>query len=249
MREPSKLELKIRDAMSKRKISEMPQDELLMCIKKLINRTVMSLGVQAPQESFIEMLSVEVVEHLVDNYEKFSCAEVELCFSLGSKGQFGDFYGSNMRTFVAWLKAYKNSSDRHDAMDLNREKAAESDLEPRERILRGRPIHDYSREVFRAYKAGISLENFSPCLVYEHLQEIKAINDTDEEKRAAMDQITSEPVTILGVPLEGEAKKGVVAARAMRLLLERHFDRWIAEAEAKKQKEEAAKVKKPTLAA
>lgn len=53
----------------------------------------------------------------------------------------------------------------------------------------------------------------------------------------------SQEVSIMGVPLEGEAKRGIASARAMSYLLKKNFDRMIAEQKSERMETEIESIR------
>lgn len=181
---------------------------------------------------------------LQKGYSGLTFGEVSICFTMGAQGLFGDYHGMNLSTFRNWLVAYKNCSERQTVLGRLQKRTAKSDFVPYERYLRGMDEMTYARGVYRAYKWGWDIEQYNTCIVYLILQKYGVINDSPEEKKAALDLF--QEVSIMGVRLTGEARRGLAGAQAMGYLLKKNFDRMIEEQKRKEleqqQQEEATQV-------
>lgn len=122
-------------ARLKPKISELPSDAesenlYLNSLKGLIMKTYADCGQVLNYESYI-VDGVEIkpikfqVKELSDDIDKYfvflTLDEIYIAFSEGVRGVYGEFYGLNNVTYFKWLKSYKESEQRRNALfELNK---------------------------------------------------------------------------------------------------------------------------------
>ena len=239
-----RLEDEIFESLDHRKIEEMDTDEISCSLNAQMLRTCMSMGLQTPNDSFLVVIVTDMIDVLRSDFPRFTLQEVFICLKMGVQGKFGNFYGANLSTFRNWLIAYKNCSERQAALGRLHKKDDKDTSCSYKRYLRGMDEMTYARGVYRAYKWGWDIEQYNTCIVYMILEKHGIIHDTIKEKEEAYRRFWH--VSILGVPLTGEARRGLAGAQAMGYLLKKNFDRMIEEQKRKEleqqQQEEATQV-------
>ena len=89
------------------RIESYTTDVLLTRVSMLLRQTYVLVGFQTPDENDLAIITAKLTSDLFESYRYLTCGEVSLCFELGSKGEYGEFMGLNMRTFTRWLKVRK----------------------------------------------------------------------------------------------------------------------------------------------
>ena len=107
-------EKRISQATEGRKIREYEPTNLALEMVKLLPRFYIITGFQMPMVEDMTLIARKLATDLLESYAFLSVEEVELCFELGARGQYGDFAGLNLRTFHRWLRIYKTSEARPD---------------------------------------------------------------------------------------------------------------------------------------
>ena len=87
------------------RIADLPREALIDRLSGILSGTYILVGFQIPAISDITLLTAKLATDLLESYASLSVEEVELCFELGARGQYGDFAGLNLRTFHRWLGA------------------------------------------------------------------------------------------------------------------------------------------------
>ena len=100
-------------AASGTRIADLPREALIDRLSGILSGTYILVGFQIPAISDITLLTAKLATDLLESYAFLSVEEVELCFELGARGQYGDFAGLNLRTFHRWLRIYKTSEARY----------------------------------------------------------------------------------------------------------------------------------------
>ena len=95
------------------RIADLPREALIDRLSGILSGTYILVGFQIPAISDITLLTAKLATDLLESYAFLSVEEVELCFELGARGQYGDFAGLNLRTFHRWLRIYKTSEARY----------------------------------------------------------------------------------------------------------------------------------------
>lgn len=128
-------ERKIAMARLKPKICDLPTDEksenlYLHALKSLIMKTYADCGQVISNESyFVDGVEIKPIKFQVQelskdidkNFNKLTVEELYIAFSEGVRGVYGEFYGLNNVTYFKWLKAYKDSETRRNALfELNK---------------------------------------------------------------------------------------------------------------------------------
>jgi hypothetical protein len=75
-------------------------------IHQSINRSIADKGVNMDIED-MNYLKRTVTDDILKDFPTLSLQDISLCFSMGVRGNLGDYFGLNVVTFYGWLKKYK----------------------------------------------------------------------------------------------------------------------------------------------
>jgi uncharacterized protein (DUF433 family) len=75
-------------------------------IHQSINRSIADKGVNMLLED-LDYLKRSVTEDILKDFPTLTLQDVQLCFSMGVRGNLGEYFGMNVVTFYNWLKTYK----------------------------------------------------------------------------------------------------------------------------------------------
>lgn len=75
-------------------------------IHQSINRSLADKGVSMDIED-MKYLKKSVTDDILKDFSTLSLQDINLCFSMGVRGNLGEYYGLNVVTFYGWLKKYK----------------------------------------------------------------------------------------------------------------------------------------------
>ena len=221
------LDNRLRLAVGEHRVSTYPLQEILPYVNRILLQTYALVGFKPPSEHDLGLLIAKVATDLQESYPSLTLQEVELCFELGAKGEYGDFMGLNLRTITRWLKTYQTSELRYRAI-VERERQAQAALPPVSDIYKEEHERTYLLRVFEQYRAGYPLDRLYPARVYRSLQERGIIRNTAEEKWEAMRQAAGyQPAGNMIV--SEDVRQVLVKQQAMAILLKRFFDRLIKE--------------------
>ncbi len=147
--------------------------------------------------------------------------EISICFELGAKGQFGEYFGLNWRTITKWLRGYQQCDLRYRAkLAVEAEKKA---LPPVSEAYNLQAENRFLQNSFRRYKESGSMERVMSVKVYQTLQERGIIHNTREEKYHAISLFERwKPAS--GAWMPEEMRQSRIKTLAQEWLLKQYFD-------------------------
>ena len=167
-------------------VSKCTQQELIQHITQLLIRINALTGFTPPAQNDFAVLVTMLASELLESFRGLTLGEVSICFERGAKGDWGDFMGLNIRTFVRWLKQYQTSDFRYRAVTAVQQAAGNKALEAVTEAEKERSSHDFLQRAYQHYLAGGDMQRLMTTRIYRMLQERNLICHTPEEKWAAM---------------------------------------------------------------
>ena len=122
--------LRLMRALEGAAIRTIESETLTDRLTAIVGQTYLLLGYQTPDSRTLAILVAKIASDLVESYGFMTVEEVSYCFDLGAKGLLGDFAGMNMRTVTRWLKGYKHSDIRYQAIMALRAERMRATLPP-----------------------------------------------------------------------------------------------------------------------
>jgi hypothetical protein len=136
------------EALRSPRILDMKKGEALEAILDVISVTFFVTG-QKADEKLLAVLSKSTYEEVKEYFKWLRVGEIKLAMAKGARGEYGDFYGLNIRTFHQWIKGYQMSEIRKE--ELSRLKS--DDPEPLANVDRNKVSSDYWRTVLAIFEA------------------------------------------------------------------------------------------------
>ena len=167
-------------------VSKCTQQELIQHITQLLIRINALTGFTPPAQNDFAVLVTMLASELLESFRGLTPGEVSICFERGAKGDWGDFMGLNIRTFVRWLKQYQTSDFRYRAVTAARQAEGNKAIEAVSESERERSSNDFLQRTYQRFLNGEPMERLMPARAYRMLQERNLICHTAEEKWAAM---------------------------------------------------------------
>ena len=221
------MEIRLQRAVDERRIVTYTPEEIVPVVNRILLQSYVLVGFTPPKNADVALLTTKLTADLQESYPSLTLQEVEICFELGAKGEYGDFMGLNLRTFTRWLKSYQTSELRYRAV-LERERKAQAALPSVSEAYKEEHERSFLLRVFEQYRAGYPLDRLYPARVYRSLQERGYIYTTPEEKWEAVRQSAGyQPAGNMIV--SEDVRQLLVRQQAMALLLQQFFDRLIEE--------------------
>ena len=87
------------------KIKDVSMEALTAFMMSIIGKTFLSLG-QKPDKETAQLTIGELCTDLVKYNGTLSCEEITIAFKNGYRGQYGEYFGLNNKTYFQWVNAY-----------------------------------------------------------------------------------------------------------------------------------------------
>ena len=187
----------------------------------IISQCAMLMGFKVPESRELTLMAGKVTADLYESYPFLRLGEISICFELGAKGQFGEYFGLNWRTITKWLRGYQQCDLRYRAkLAVEAEKKA---LPPVSEAYNLQAENRFLQNSFRRYKESGSMERVMSVKVYQTLQERGIIHNTREEKYHAISLFERwKPAS--GAWMPEEMRQSRIKTLAQEWLLKQYFD-------------------------
>jgi hypothetical protein len=165
------------------KISEYKdKNEVSLKIDEIINYTFAYKGQTPSSQREYEFMSTAIKEDVFLKFYSYTIEDVENAFKLGVRGELGDYYGLNPKTFYSWLKDYKEK-----VLDPTISKVYKSLPAPQKTTPNQKEIDEYSKRLvcdvyMKLCKENVYEFNDIGNLIYNFLERIGLINFSSKEK-------------------------------------------------------------------
>ena len=188
---------------------------------ELITQCAMLMGFKVPELRELTLMAGKVTADLYESYPFLRLGEISICFELGAKGQFGEYFGLNWRTITKWLRGYQQCDLRYRAkLAVEAQKKA---LPPVSEAYNLQAENRFLQNSFRRYKESGSMERVMSVRVYQTLQERGIIRNTREEKYHAI-SLFERWKPAAGAWMTEEMRQSRIKTLAQEWLLKQYFD-------------------------
>lgn len=106
----------IQQAITLQPIRELQEAEVFKPMVVNIGRLFALKGQQAETED-LKFMGRELMQSVKERYPGLTVQEIAIALDKGVKGDYGDYYGLNVITFLDWIKAYSISEARRRALE------------------------------------------------------------------------------------------------------------------------------------
>lgn len=172
-------------ALKSDKISDIPLETLVTKVKTMLSSVYILTGFSTPNPKDLGALVAKVTSDLKQYHGGLSVNEVSVCLENGSKDEYGEFMGINVRTITKWLKAYKTSDKRYKTI-IEIEKTAQA-LPPPGKEYGDQKMREMSLRYFDSFKQ-TGDPGFACVTVYQFLQKKGVITHSLEVKIKAFNE-------------------------------------------------------------
>ena len=236
----------VKTALRSPRVRDLEEVSIQKPIGALIARVYALKGANLAPED-LRFMANELARSVKERFPGLSVEEVGIALDKGVKGDYGEYFGLSVITFLSWLRSYQESGLRSTAQDEIAPKAIAQTRTITERELRIME-RENALDSFKRYKAGHRpLLPVVSARTYDSLVSLGMISDTKEEKLRAMEEakaikkeeivvdrlkktyILSRSIDKLSNVLSQELTEtnpGLII-RAKEVLLLRYFDRLI----------------------
>lgn len=102
-------------ALTSGKFLDLNKHEGVKILADIISKIQFEAGQMMSEKD--KFLNAELMhEEIRSNFAFIRTEEIRLAFANGVRGEYGDFYGLNIKTFYSWLKNYQTSEKRRSEM-------------------------------------------------------------------------------------------------------------------------------------
>lgn len=109
--ELAKIENKYMVALTSGKFLDMNKQEGVKILADIISKIQFEAGQMMSEKD--KFLNAELMhDEIKTNFSFIRTEEIRLAFANGVRGEYGEFYGLNIKTFYSWLKNYQTSEKR-----------------------------------------------------------------------------------------------------------------------------------------
>lgn len=181
-------------AINGEKLRDYSEVDLQNSLLQLIAKTHISIGQKfdKDQSEMANLTVNELASDLKKHSGNLAFGEVELAFKNGYKGEYGEFFGLNNRTYFHWISAYSYCQNRMRVLAAIAEekekcnKPKELSEQEKEAIVRNGCIQEFTR-----------FKNFGTCedfgnVKYNYLDKLGLIPFSKERKANIMERVKSE---------------------------------------------------------
>ena len=204
----------------------------------LLTGKVQAIAGQVIESEIYDITLCELEKDIRIKYNTFTLPELEFAMLKGAKGEYGEYYGLNMKTFTHWLNEYRFSPERLEAVRQRTEAAkqlpAKTTVSQPEifRLAARKALDDLC-----AYKNGKQTFDMG-CTTYNFLTRLGLLRVSADDKwrlfRKAETQIREEkkklrrpgmifrPTTEM-TERDKQTEKNIICERAKKLALKEYF--------------------------
>ena len=214
-------EEKLKLVLQQPPVKELNESDVGDKMVELITQCAMLMGLKVPELRELTLMAGKVTADLYETYPFLRLGEISICFELGAKGQFGEYFGLNWRTITKWLRGYQQCDLRYRAkLAVEAQKKA---LPPVSEAYNLQAENRFLQNSFRRYKESGSMERVMSVRVYQTLQERGIIRNTREEKYHAISLFARwKPAS--GAWMTEEMRQSRIKTLAQEWLLKQYFD-------------------------
>ncbi len=215
-------------ALKGQRIQNTDQATLATRLSHCLGQTYVVAGFRLPDAKDLGLLTAKLALDLAEQAPRLTMEEISICFELGAKGEYGDYMGINLRTLTRWLKAYRGSDARYQAVVEQEKQRIAPALPPVSEAYKEERERLFLNRTYTQYRDGYPLERLLTTQVYRVLQRRGMLRHTPAEKWEAMRRFERwRPAGNL--PIREDDRREMIRMQAMRWLLKAYFDRLIAD--------------------
>lgn len=185
----TQLEKSVIEAFKAPLIKNISTYDLIRHIVNVINKAHVDYGITVKGETFeeqknhIKVMAKEVMNDLKKRYPTLTVKEFEIAVENGIRKEYGEFFGINVSTINQFIKAYKKSEEREEAirkLKLLRQEQEKEVIPTAEEIQRF--MNESCLKAFQKYKENGSLIDLGGAK-FKHLEALGIINHSLERKK------------------------------------------------------------------
>lgn len=167
------------EAMSSAKICDLPQIEVDTVLMTAVHRAYKDKG-QTVMCDDMDYIVDNLCERVLSSCPYIRIAELPIAIEKGILGDYGDYFGLNVITFVSFIKKHYASSKRAELAKQSKSSEDENTIPPIEEQKRTqREVIIKSFESFKKYGVYTDYGNY----IYRSLKQMNAFNFSEEKQK------------------------------------------------------------------
>lgn len=179
-------------AKNGKRVDELTREEFTYFLKMLVIKTHLDCGQRADEE-MLKLTLPELIADFVNYFSMFTTNQIALAFKLGIDKEFGDYFGLNNKTYRQWMKGFLGSPKRLEANKLQ-DRYLKELKQPEIKTI---PDEEKNKKAFEFIESYFKKEKKPPFIAdwsgaFKHLESVKSITDSNEDKRMFMENVVSE---------------------------------------------------------
>lgn len=180
-------------ALESHKIAEMKKSDAVSVMIDILSKTYYDAGQVMPgynvpeQTKNLQVLAGALHEE-TKQFGFLRIEELRIAFKNGVRGEYGEYFGLNIKTFYQWIKGFQMDDKRKNAI-LAAKAASEAEIKPV--WSADKAEYEYKQTItrqFEAYKAGGPLIISFPIKQYQDLEQRGLVAYSNAEKLEFMEK-------------------------------------------------------------
>lgn len=176
-------------ALQSTKLSEMKKGDATKELIDILVKTYYDAGQVMPgssqqiQKENLQILAGALLEE-TKQFKFLRIEEIKIAFKNGVRGEYGDWFGINIKTFYQWIKGYQFDEKRKNALQAIKEA---NQVEYKPVMSESEAEYEWKQTIIRQFtefKQGKPFHCAFPTQLFTHYEKSGAIKLTDAEKKA-----------------------------------------------------------------
>lgn len=165
-------------ALTSTKILEMPKEIVVNQIYDMLTKAYYDSGIQSPAPKDLVLLSKAIHDEIKAYFSFLRIDELRICLANGIRGEYGEFYGINIKSIHSWIRAYQISEKRRFKLnELKSEQTIEVD-----KVKIEKEYWASIRSKFEKFKQTGELEIMMPIKMFRTFWNAGIISITEGQK-------------------------------------------------------------------
>jgi len=106
------------------RVSDMPKGKALAEIYDTFSNMYLDSGQAIPEKEYQRLLADRWYKEILTDFKFLRVEEMKLAFKNGLRGEYGEYFGLNIKSFNQWIKGFIAEEKRHEALQRLKEENA-----------------------------------------------------------------------------------------------------------------------------
>ena len=225
----------IKKALQSPRIMDEKPNIVYNFLNALVTKVYAIAGQAITELEILDFIVSELQKDVLTRFKGLTLQEIEIALTNGVKGDYGEYYGLNIKSFNKFLNEYTFSEERGKALEARMTRVApEKQLPAKGTITREeiqRTAYNNALDIFEVYKQTKECPDHGN-IVYNYLDKLGLIKFDAKEKWEMMSEAkkTREKerdilgkTSVISSVIEKQQEGGIVVAYAKKIALKRYF--------------------------